>query len=244
MPESTQRKAKLSEPISVVAHQLKSPISVIKIYLEVLLSENFGKINEKQREYLQDAMENVQRAVRTVTDLLDVSKIEENKYEINPQVADLVQIGKAVVDELKPLTQASNCEITFIDPGASVFVYADPLKVSQVIENLVTNSLKYKSPERGRIGIEVKKNEREGMFACRDNGVGIPEEDFGRVFGKFYRSEDSIDMDPSGTGLGLYINKAIITLSGGKIWFEKNSDQGMTFYFTLPLSNEERESKK
>lgn len=245
MPQTPQRKAKLSEPISVVAHQLKSPISVIKIYLEVLLSESFGAINEKQREYLEDALDNVYRAVRTVTDLLDVSKIEENRYELKPKVIDLVEISKEVVGDLSPLTQASNCEIIFHEPEAPFFVNGDPMKIRQVIENLVTNALKYKFPGRGTIEIEFHKREDEVLFFCRDNGVGIPEEDFGRVFTKFYRSEDSVDMDPSGTGLGLYINKAIIELSGGKIWFEKNTGRGMTFYFTLPLwKHGEHEQKK
>jgi len=227
-------KSRLAEPISIVAHQLKSPISVIKIYLEALLMENIGKLNEKQKEYLKDSLENVKRVVAIVNDLLDVSKIEENKYDTKPEIVDLGEITKAVADDFFYMAQASNSEIKFEKSKEPVFVNADPIKIRQVIDNLISNAIKYKSSGRGKVEVEIKKIDNNILFSCRDNGIGIPEGDFDKVFSKFYRSSEALEADPSGTGLGLYINKAIIELSRGKIWFEKNKDAGITFYFSLP----------
>lgn len=225
---------RLSEPISIVAHQLKSPISVIKAYLEVLLSQDIGELNEKQREYLRDSLENVQRIRAIVRDILDVSKIEEKKYDMKPEVVDLEKITETVADYFFSVAKASNCEVLFIKPAEPALANVDPIKIEEVIENFISNAIKYKSPGRGRVEVELKKNGDKVIFSCKDNGIGIPEKDFKKVFSKFYRSGEALESDPSGTGLGLYINKAIIELSRGKIWFEKNRDAGMTFYFSLP----------
>jgi len=229
-------KARLAEPISIVAHQLKSPVSVIKLYLESLLTENIGKLNEKQKEYLRDSLENVKRVVAIVNDLLDVSKIEENKYDMKLQIIDLGEIVKSVVDDFFYMAQASNSEIKFEKYKEPAFVNADPIKIRQVIDNLISNAIKYKSSGRGKVEVGIKKIDDSIIFSCSDNGMGIPEGDFDKVFSKFYRSSEALEADPSGTGLGLYINKAIIELSRGKIWFEKNKDAGITFYFSLPVA--------
>lgn len=235
MPEIPSEKPKMSEVISIVAHQLKNPLSVIKGYLEVLLTEDFGKVNQKQKEYLSDALENVKRMAKIVGYLLDVSRIEEGKYEMKPRLTNLEKITSEVINDFSHLAQASNSKIFFKKPKKLPKVLADPLRIRQVIENLISNALKYKGAGRGKIEISLEKSGKNVLFSCQDNGVGIPKEDFKKVFTKFYRSEQAVEADPGGTGLGLYINKAIIELSGGKIWFEKNKDYGMIFYFTLPI---------
>lgn len=233
MPKNNRR-VKLSDPISIAAHQLKNPISILKVYLEVLLSEDFGKINEKQAEYLRDAFTNVQRMARIVSDVLDVSRIEEKRYEMKPGVVDLANITQETVEGLHSLAQASNCEILFDKPKDPLWVFADSFKVGQVIENLISNAIQYKSSGNGRVEVQLQKKSNEVLFVCRDNGMSIPAPDRRKVFSKFYRSQEALEVDPSGTGLGLYISKAIIELSRGTIWFEKNKGRGMTFYFTLP----------
>lgn len=236
MTQRKLRKVKLSEPISVVAHQLKNPISILKVYLEVLLSQDFGKINEKQTEYLRDALTNVERMVRIVSDILDVSRIEEKRYEMKPEAIDLTAMTQKTVENLHYLAQASNCTVLFEKPEEPMLAYADPIKIRQVIENLISNAIKYKSSGRGEVHVRLQRKNNEILFACRDKGMGILTSDVPKVFSKFYRSQKSLEIDPSGTGLGLYISKAIIELSKGDIWFEKNKDKGLTFYFTLPAA--------
>ena len=237
MTKSNSKKAKIADPVSIVAHQLKNPLSVLYGYLEVLIAEEVGKLNRKQKEYLADALKNVEAMSKTVKDLLDVSKIEEGRYEIKPRPTNLVDLSQKIVTDLSSWAKAANCRIVFEKPKEKFpLVYADPSKISYVIENLISNAVTYKSPGPGRIKIELKKKGKKVLFACRDNGIGIPKRDFKKVFSKFYRAEEAIDLNPSGTGLGLYISKAIIGLNDGRLWFEKNEDKGMTFYFTLPVA--------
>jgi len=236
MPPQNPEKPKMSEVVSVVAHQLKNPLSVIKGYLEVLIGEELGKINAKQKEYLSDAFENVGRMSRIVNYLLDISRIEEGRYELKLEKVNLEKITGQVIKDFSFWVKASNCQILFKKPKKLPKVLVDPLKIRQVIENLISNAVKYKSVGLGKIEISIKKKDKNLTFACKDNGIGIPKEDFKKVFSKFYRSEKAIELDPSGSGLGLHINKAIVTLAGGKIWFRKNKDVGMTFYFTLPVA--------
>ncbi len=236
MSKSTPKKTKISEPVSIVAHQLKNPISVLYGYLDVLISEEIGKINKKQKEYLTDALKNVEIMFRIVKDILDVSRIEEGKYEIKPHPTDLVKITQKIIKDFSSWAEASNCKIIFGKPKKLPLVKVDPLKIHYVIENLISNAITYKSSGPGKIEIGFKKKGNKVLFFCKDNGIGIPRKDFRKVFSKFYRSEEAIRLYPAGTGLGLYINKAIIELNQGKIWFKKNKDKGMTFYFTLSVA--------
>lgn len=235
MAMKLSEKPKMSERISVVAHQLKNPLSVLKGYLEILITEDYGKINEKQKEYLKDALENVKRMKRIIGYLLDVSRIEEGEYRMNLKPVDLKKITSEVTKEFSDWARASNCKILFKEPKKISLVLTDPLKIRHTIENLISNALKLKSTGLGIIKISLKQKGKEILFSCKDNGIGIPRQDFKKVFTKFYRSEESIEADPSGTGLGLYIDKATIESSGGKIWFRKNKGPGMTFYFTIPV---------
>ena len=234
--EPLHEKSRITEAISIVAHQLKHPISVIKSYLEALVLEDFGKLNSQQKEYLEDALENIKRMNKTVDHVLDVSRIEEGQYELKLEPLSLVEITESVIRELTLWAEASNCEVLFKKPKGSLPpVLTDALKIRQVIENLISNAVKYKKAGRGKVEITLTKKGKEIIFSCKDNGIGIPKEDFKKVFSKFYRSEEAMEIDPTGSGLGLYLNKATIEASGGKIWFSKNKEFGMTFSFSLPI---------
>ena len=229
-------KSKIAEAISIVAHQLRHPIGVIKNYLEALLSEDLGDLNPKQKEYVEDALENIGRTTNTINHLLDVSMVEEGRYELRLEPLSLVEITESVTRELSLWAEASNCEVILQKPkGPLPPVLTDSLKIRQVLENLIGNAIKYKKSGREKVEISLVKRGKEIIFACKDNGIGIPKEDFSKVFTKFYRTEEAMEIDPTGSGLGLYLNKATVEASGGKIWFAKNRDFGMTFSFSLPV---------
>lgn len=237
MDISSEKKSldyKLAEVISIVSHQLKTPLSAIKGYLEVLISEDLGKINLKQNEYLKDALTNTQRMIRLVMDLLDVSKIEEKKLELKFQPSDLREIVKKTVGEFSSLAKAKNCTLSFKTTGEIPLVKADPLKIKEVVNNLISNAIGY-NKKKGEVEISIKRKRNKVLFYCKDTGIGIPEKDKKKIFTKFYRSEKAIVLATGGSGLGLFISKAIIEKSGGKIWFKSREGKGSTFYFSLPI---------
>lgn len=230
------KKFRVSSSVSVIAHQFRNPLYVIKVYLEALSSESIGSINKKQKEYLGDVLKNVSRMLGLVDDLLDISGIEEKRYDMKPEPLDLAGLVQLVVDDFVSWSKGLNCKIIFERPRAFPLVYADSVKIRRVIENLISNAVKYKSAGKGKVIIKLaKKGRKEILFSCSDNGIGILKEDYKKIFSKFYRSEDAIIIDPSGSGLGLYIIKAILEMHKGRIWFKKNRARGMTFYFTLPV---------
>ena len=230
------KKYKISEAISIIAHQLKNPIAIIKGYLEALISGDFGEVNPAQKDYLSDALTNVLRMSKTVNNVVDVTMIEERKYKLNLKPVALEEITFEVLSDFFHWAKASNCKIIFKKPKRLPEVLTDPNKIRQVIENFLSNAIKY-NLGRGiiEVSVSLEKEEEKVIFCCKDNGIGIPEEDFKKVFTKFYRSEKAMEIDPSGSGLGLYINKAIVESSGGEIWFSKNKKRGMTFCFSLPI---------
>ncbi|PIS39037.1 MAG: hypothetical protein COT34_00525 [Candidatus Nealsonbacteria bacterium CG08_land_8_20_14_0_20_43_11] len=228
-------KPKIAEVVSITTHQLKTPISIVKGYLEALVSGDCGEVNEKQKDYLEDALKNLTRMSLIVNHLLEVSRIEEGRYKLQKEKFSLEKITTEVIQDLLSWVRASNSEIYFKSEPNLPPAVSDSLKIRQVIENIISNAFKYKNPGKGKIEIRIKKQDKYLVFSCKDNGTGIPKEDLKKIFSKFYRSEKAIVLDPSGTGLGLYINRAIIELSGGKIWCRNNPKRGVTFYFTLPF---------
>ncbi|KPJ57119.1 hypothetical protein AMJ49_02350 [Parcubacteria bacterium DG_74_2] len=230
------QKPKITEVVSIIAHQLKSPLSVIKGYLEALISGDCGKINAFQKEYLSDALENIARMRENIDNLLFAQRIDEGKLEIIKKPISLEKITFKVLADFSLWAKALNCQILFRKSKKIPRALGDPQGIRQVIENLISNAMKY-SRGRGKveISISLKKIDKKLIFSCKDNGLGIPKKDFKKVFTRFYRSEKAMEFDPSGGGLGLYINKAIIKLCGGEIWFSKNKGYGMTFHFSLPI---------
>jgi len=228
--------AKLSDPISVIAHQLKNPIAIVREYLEILKSEGMGQLNAKQLDYLNDAVKNIDQMKEIISDLLDVSKVEGGMYKIKKAPTDLIKITEQIIEEFKILAKSFNCEIVFEKPDKLPLALTDSEKIREVIENLIFNALRYKNVGAGRIEIKIHEKENNVIFSCKDRGVGIPNSDSKKIFSKFFRTSKALQIDPTGTGLGLYINKAIVKMSGGRIWFKNNKDKGVTFYFSLPIA--------
>lgn len=236
MVKKSSKKKEMFSPAAILGHQLKNPISVINGYLEVLSSEEIGKLNKKQKEYVKDTLENVDAVSKIINDIMDVSRIEGGAYSIHPEAVNIAKITEEIIDDFSLWIKASNLEVVLSNGKDVPLAYVDPVKAHYVIENLLSNAIRYKGSGFGKIEVNIKKKNNKILFTCKDQGIGVPKEDFDDVFSKFYRSEQAVNIYPTGTGLGLYISKAIIELSGGKIWIEKNKGQGMTFSFTLPIA--------
>ncbi len=231
LAESSRMK---SEFISVVSHQLRSPLSNLRWVIELLMSGKINPVSEKQLEYFKILKENSARMGGLVSDLLIVSRIETAKIPLKKKEFSLEDLTKELTKELKLFAEASNVEVVFAPQAGLPNVFADPSQLRLVIENLLDNAIRYVK-DKGRVEIKLAKKNKNICLEIKDDGVGIPEEDQKYIFQKFFRSKNVLRYQTEGSGLGLYIAKSIIEESGGKIGFKSEENKGSTFWFTLPI---------
>ncbi len=225
-----------SEFISVVSHQLRSPLSNLRWVIELLMSGKLGTIEEKQAEYFRVLKENSGRMLELVSDLLTVSKIETSTLNLKKKEFSLQDLVSDLILEFGPFVKASNVEVKFELQRNLPKVLADPSQVRLIIQNLLDNAIRY-IREKGVVEIRLEEQNKNLYCEIKDNGVGIPKEDQKYIFQKFFRSENILKYQTQGSGLGLYISKAILEKSGGKIGFKSEEDKGSTFWFTLPIKS-------
>lgn len=228
-----------TEFVSLASHQLRTPLSAITWYGEMLLDEEVGKINDKQRQYLEALYASTQRMVELVQAFLNVSRIELGTFAIEPEPTDLGKIVENVIGELQKHIQDKSLKIAKnYDPHLPLLNLA-PNLMTIIFQNLISNAVKY-TAEGGTIGLDIKCQKSDILVSVSDTGYGIPKHEQGKIFGKLFRADNVREKVPDGNGLGLYIVKAIVEQSGGKIWFESEENKGTTFYITLPLSGMKR----
>lgn len=227
-----------TEFVSIASHQLRTPLSVIKWYVEFLTKKNLqANLTQEQKRYIQIIGESNQRMIRLVNDLLDISRIESGKIQIHPQPTNIIELTQNIIQENQPLAEQKNIKIIFkYDPGLPL-LYVDPKRISMVIENLISNAIKYMKDNinDALISIDLSQDGNKFLFSITDNGVGIPEKDQKKIFKKFFRADNTMKLKTSGTGLGLFIAKAIIESHKGKMWFVSKEGGGTTFYFELSI---------
>ncbi len=223
-----------SEFINIVSHQLRSPLSNLRWAIELLMSGRLGKIEEKQTEYFRILKENSGRMRELVSDLLIISRIETTTLPLKKKEISLEDLIKKLISEFEPFAQASNVEIEFKSEENLPKILADPSQIRLVVENLLDNAVRY-IKDRGKVKMLLSRRGQNLYFEIEDNGVGIPREDQKYIFQKFFRSENVLKYQTQGSGLGLYISKAIVERSGGKIGFKSQEGIGSTFWFTLPI---------
>ncbi len=225
-----------TEFVSLASHQLRTPLSAIRWYTEMLLAGDAGTLSEKQKKYLAEVQYGNQRMVSLVNALLNVSRLELGTFVIEPELIDIDDIAKSVIDEQRP--QINEKKITFayrVAPNVPK-ISADPKLLRIVFQNLLSNAVKY-TPCGGAIelSISLDKEKRHIAIQVVDTGYGIPENQQDKIFTKLFRADNVRDKDTDGTGLGLYIVKSIIEHSAGTIRFESEENKGTTFYITLPI---------
>lgn len=225
-----------SEFVSVAAHQLRTPLTGIKWTLYSLLETSVGKLNAEQRKIATDGYAAAIRLVELVNDLLDVARLEEGRYGFSFKKQPFLPVVKRVFKKFKEIADEKGVKLSLDVRKAKLpMVNMDEEKIGIALDNLIDNGVKYTSPG-GTVSVVVAKAGNSIRVEVRDSGIGIPENQIDRVFGKFFRGENAQLFQTSGTGLGLYVTKNIITQHKGTISFESKEGKGSAFSFSLPSS--------
>ncbi len=223
-----------SEFINIVSHQLRSPLTNLKWGTEILMSEKLVDDREKYNEYLGILKENSDRMEELVNDLLIVSRLEEGKLALKKEEVSLQELTSKAISDFEAFIKASNIEIAFKFSEKVPLIQTDVRQIKIVLENLLDNSVRY-IKKNGKIDIFLDLKGNNIYFEIKDNGAGIPEEDQKYIFQKFFRSKNALRHQTQGTGLGLFITKAIIKRLRGEIGFKSKENQETVFWFTLPI---------
>lgn len=223
------------EFISMASHELKTPTGAIRDRLWMIENKS-GELDTKQQKHIEVAYSEANRLLNLVNDMLNVSRIEQNRIQLNIGEVDLDEIIYEVIDEYKASAEKRNLELKFITIKKKLpKVHADPDKIKIVLGNLLSNAIKF--TEKGFIHIETYKKGNYVQVNVTDTGKGIAWQDISKLFEKFSRLESAQERVEKGTGLGLYIAKKFVELMKGTIWVESTLGKGSTFSFTLPIRN-------
>lgn len=231
-----------TEFVSLAAHQLRTPLSAIKWSLKMFLDGDLGKVNGKQKEIISKTYQSNERMIILVNDLLSVARIEEGKYALAFAPVDIVKICQVAIDALKDNLKRKKLKLVLVKPvKKAVLAIADGERIKLVVQNLLDNAFKY-TPIGGKVSCVISETAQTIKIEVIDSGIGIKEDEQKRVFSKFFRSPEAVLLEPTGSGLGLYMANNIIEGHGGKIGFTSKVGKGSTFYFVIPKSHEKENS--
>jgi signal transduction histidine kinase len=219
--------------VSIVSHELRSPLTAVKEAMGLLLERIPGEINKNQEKFITIARNNVDRVLNLINELLDISKLEAGRMDMKRNFDDLCNVTRHVYETLKISAGVKNIKLTLEIPDKDVMMWFDSEQITRVLVNLVGNAVKF-TQENGMVSIRMEELGRFVTFSIIDNGPGIAEEDLDKVFDKFYSVAKAASSDAEGTGLGLPLAKEIVELHKGRIWVESELGQGSNFSFMLP----------
>lgn len=220
------------EFISLVSHQLRTPLTIIRMSADILAKGMAGPLNDAQRAYAAHITDASVRLIRLVGNILNISRVELDRVTIEPEPGDISSLIQQSIDELTPLFQEKGAQVTF-RPGAGIEpMPLDPIIFSQIMLNLLTNATQYLRQGQGRIAVGLEKQRQGIVVSVSDNGIGIPRSAQPHIFKRFFRAPNAAHVE--GTGLGLYLLKLIVHSFGGRIWFESTLHKGTTFFVQIP----------
>lgn len=227
-----------SEFISIAAHQLRTPLSAIKWALRLILDGDLGPISPPQLKLLKRGYDTNEKMILLVNDLLNVARIEDGRFGYEFKKDNITKIISSLVLDSSILVKERNISIQFEKPTEEIPEFTfDSNRISLALQNLIDNATKYTKPG-GTIIIKINKDGDFVKIQVIDSGIGVPKDQISRLFSKFFRARNVLKMQTSGSGLGLFIVKNIITRHGGEINVKSKEGEGTVFYFTLPIKEE------
>ena len=232
-----------SDFMAKMSHELRTPLNVIIGFAELMLDQVPGEINDEQRQCLDDVLDSGQHLLGLINDILDLSKIEAGKVELRLTDIVLPDVVESLRSAMMPILDARKQSLDVELEEGLPLVYADKARLRQVLLNLLSNSTKF-TPDGGKLKIEAVRDGDWCQVSVVDNGIGIKEEDWERIFDPFYQVDSSMPKREEGTGLGLALVKQIVEQHGGRVWVASEYGKGSRFTFTLPLADQVRRSSQ
>ncbi|KYK21295.1 hypothetical protein AYK24_09410 [Thermoplasmatales archaeon SG8-52-4] len=219
-----------TEFMNIAAHELKSPVTPIKGYLDLIISDK--DTSEKVRNWAKVSLRNSERLLKLVNDILDVSRLDTDTMRFEMEKIDIVKILDEIAEDMKATIESKNLKLETVIPRDLPKIMGDKNRLPQVLKNLFVNAIKF--TDNGSISLIAEKKENHIMISIKDTGIGIPKDDLKKIFTKFYQSYTGDDRKNEGTGLGLFICKEIIQRHNGQIWAESEIGKGSSFIIKIP----------
>lgn len=223
--------------LSLASHQLRTPATVVKQYVGMLLQGYAGDLTEQQLDMLSNAYESNERQLEIINQLLYVARLDAGRIKLKTEKVDVSRLLRSIANEQKQIAAERQQEIILKQPKRSLWIEVDPHYMRMALENLLSNAIKY-TPEKGTITISTRRAHGRALIRVADNGVGISPEAQARVFEKFTRVENELSNDVNGSGVGLYLTNQIVSLHNGNIELLSEPGKGSTFTIVLPFTYE------
>lgn len=220
------------EFIAMTSHQLNTPLSIIQGYLS-LLAKHSGELNRKQGRYLEEIVNAVHKMIALTNNMLSISRIEQEKIKLQKVPLNLTDFLDKLYSDFSFQAKKKNIQLIFPSLTSNLTIMADKEKLDHVLSNLLDNAIKYTNV--GSVTLDARKQGDTIAFSITDTGMGISEDELQKVGQKFYRSQDAVNVDNKGTGLGLFIARTIIEKHGGTFKISSKLGKGSIFQFTIPL---------
>jgi signal transduction histidine kinase len=235
LKELTKIDEQKDEFAAMVSHELKTPLVPIQLYTEMLLKGMLGSLDDKQIKALHSIHSNILSLSNLVDDVLDVTKLELGRLALHKKQVELKDLLDENIESLRIFANDKKVALE-LELKTSGKIFCDPVRINQVLSNLIKNSIDFVPKNLGLIKLTIEKNPKSFLFTVTDNGSGISEENHKHLFQKFYKIDTSVTRKHGGTGLGLTICNGIVSSHGGKIWLDKEYTKGASFKFTIPVA--------
>ncbi len=224
-----------TEFVSLASHQLRTPLSTMNWYIEMLLDKDVGPLTVAQKLYLEEIYKGSKRMIELVRSLLNVSRLELGTFVVKPEKIDVRKIGDEVIEELAHKISLKGLDFVKKYDKKIPKISLDPKLTKIIIQNLISNAVKY-TPRKGKVIFSLKTDKKDLIIKVKDNGIGIPANEQKKIFNKLFRASNTNAEETEGTGLGLYIIKKILDTCDGEISFTSKLNKGSTFIVKIPLS--------
>lgn len=232
-----------SEFISLASHQLRTPLSAIKTYTHMLYEGYMGELNSAQKSALNTIVGASNRMNELISTLLNITRMESGTIAVSPKTIRLDGLVDDIMKEVILMASTKSIKLSAtVAPKSGITLDTDPIILKEVLANLTINALKY-TPDGGNVDIKMRARKHHALIEVKDSGWGIPKYSQDQIFSKFFRAENIVRRETTGTGLGLYLVKGLVEALEGEVWFTSEEGKGTSFFVSLPYKLDGRSGK-